>query len=154
MKTCKHCKEVEISSKATFCSDRCRIAYGRQPEQPEPEQIANPNTQPEQICPQPEQNVRFGPNPNKPEQAYKHRLASYLKSLYPGTKKITLSDGQEFTRDYSTRDTLIDMYLDGNPLARLSFVYDVLKGSEEAQAFGSKVLETESETFSLAGRMA
>ena len=53
---CKQCKTTPVSDKATFCSDRCRIAFSRnpniQPEQHQPEQPKTPTrTQPEQtLC--------------------------------------------------------------------------------------------------------
>lgn len=95
MNKCKQCGQA-VSDKATYCSDKCRMAYNRSNRTDEPEQI-----QPEQLSPNTDQ---FDPN------QYKHTQGG----VYLGDGIVKKSDVLYVN---------VGPYKDYTELARLSVEY-------------------------------
>lgn len=69
-KACLNCKK-EISGRATFCSDACRMAYKRKANKPEHNSEENPN-----------KSEQIETRTPKPEQAFRDSLTKADKTFY------------------------------------------------------------------------
>ena len=76
MKQCKNCG-ADISDKATFCGDACRMSYKRNPNKTE----ANPNKQPEHSEPEQPKNQPEQPKANKPEHRKSDKFVPNWKAI-------------------------------------------------------------------------
>ena len=100
MNKCLNCNK-EIGLRAKYCSDRCRMAYNRQPEQNihEPEQTRT------DLPEQPEQNVRPEPEQTQPEHEPEQLLTQEMIDILP--EGVTRPDSdQDWSWDQEYHKTI------------------------------------------------